>query len=309
MRAAAVRITFYAILLICGAQTGAAVAGEEIDPVGTVTSIISTITSQTTVASDLTGQTTVVSDMSGGATGEGAGSGLIGSVETAVSAGAGGSSSTSDGDSGTADSSRTGRTSADGGSRANGSARTRFDRLPHRYEVLLERIEFGHRLHASMARLRALLASASPDLRARILRLIRAEIRRLERDGLTDRQRAAVRRLRRLRSVLVRPLPPSTPAATASLGRLAGAGFTPATAGGVAGTSAAGAGSAARPSTSDRPGAGLGGPEIPLPTPAPPLDGLNWLWVFLSILAGALAALALAAIALVFSARWARGQG
>jgi hypothetical protein len=79
-----------------------------------------------------------------------------------------------------------------------GTPRTRFDRLPRRYELLLERIEFGHNFKANIARLRALLAAASPELRARVLRLLRMEIRRLEQGGVTARERPALRRLRTL---------------------------------------------------------------------------------------------------------------
>jgi hypothetical protein len=308
MGAAAVRITVLAMLLVCGAFSSTAVAGEEIDPIGTITGVISTITSQTTIASDLTGPTTVASDVTGSATGDSAGSSVIGTLETTVGGGTEGGSGTADGSSGTTDSSRSGQPSADGRrSTSNGSARTRFDRLPRRYEILLERIEFGHKVRVSIARLRALLASATPEARARILHLLRSEIRRLKRNGLTRRERAAVRRLHRLLRVLSESSP-SRAAAPASLGRLAGAGVASANATGTAGTSAGGAGSlsgtAEQPFTGGPEGPGLNVLGI---SPGPPLDGVNWLWFVLSILAGILAGVAVTAISLGLLARSPRG--
>jgi hypothetical protein len=319
---AAAGITFLGIVVVCGALSGVAAAGDELDPVGTVTSIVSSVTSQ---ADDVTGETPVVSDITGSATGGNAGSDLTGSLEGAATGGAvvssstssgnsstsSGDSSTSSGDSSTTESSQT-QASADRRSQANGSARTRFDRLPRRYEVLLERVEFGFKLRASIDRLRALLASASPELRARILRLLRAEIRRLERGGLTDRERAAVRRLRHLRSALVTKPPPATATPTASLTRLEGAGV-PSAEGGVEGTPTAADGS-----PSETPAAPFTGgpseerPELPgiaPPTPPAPLDGVNWLWLVLSIVAGSLAGVTLVLLALELSARWPRGPG
>ena len=308
MGAAALRIMLLAVLVVCGALSSTAVAGDEIDPIGTITAAISTIASQTTIASDLTGQTTVASDPTGS---DSEASSVVGTLETAVG-GSEGNSGTADGSSGTADSSRSSRASADGGrSTSNGSAPTRFDRLPRRFEILLERIEFGHKVRVSAARLRALFASATPEVRARILRLIRTEIRRLKRNGLTHRERAAVRRLHRLRSMLAHEAARSGPPASSSLGRLAGAGVTSANAGATAASSAAGAGSpsgaAEQPFTGGPSGPGLDVPGIAPPTPAPSLDGVNWLWVVLSILAGILAGIAFAAIALGLWARWPQG--
>ena len=56
MGAAALRIMLLAVLVVCGALSSTAVAGDEIDPIGTITAVISTIASQTTIASDLTGR-------------------------------------------------------------------------------------------------------------------------------------------------------------------------------------------------------------------------------------------------------------
>src|SRR5918995_4531563 len=55
MSTAAIRVLFFILLAVGGVSSGAAAAGAQvIDPIGTVTSAISTITSQTTIVSDLT---------------------------------------------------------------------------------------------------------------------------------------------------------------------------------------------------------------------------------------------------------------
>lgn len=309
MRAAALGITLLGVLVVGGALSSAAVAGDEIDPIGTVTSVVAPVTS---VVSDVTDQTTVVSDLTGTAGGviqddESTGAALIGTLPTSSNGGTADSASTSGGDASTADS----QSSADRRSKANGSERTRFDRLPRRYEVLLERIEFGHKLRASVARLRALLTSASPELRARILRLIRAELRRLERGGLTGRERAAARRLRHLRSVLVRQFSPETSTGSPSLGGLAGAGVAPADAGATAETSPSGgatrSGTPEPPFTGGPNGPAPGVPELLPPPATPPLDDFNWLWVILSIVLGSLVGVALVVL-VASSARWFKGQ-
>jgi hypothetical protein len=180
-------------------------AGGDQDPIGTVTSVLSPIASQTTVVSDLT------SDLTGDSTASGSGlteavSGSIDAVsEPGVLFGSGTTDATSSGASGGSGSASSGDASSGSAKSSNrGSPRTKFDRLPRRYETLLERIESGRHVRANIARLRALLASASPELRARVLRLIRLEIRRLERGGLTGRERAAAQRLDRLLTTLQR---------------------------------------------------------------------------------------------------------
>ncbi|HEY3105532.1 MAG TPA: hypothetical protein VGJ49_01915 [Gaiellaceae bacterium] len=191
MRLPAVRALLCTALLLGGITSGAAIAGT-VDPIDTITSAVSTVVGQTTVVSDLAG--------------------------TATGATAGTSAATSSGSLAQVTSSLTGsgtQSSSDGGSSAQpkrrasasnpGSPRTRFDRLPRRYELLLERIELGHHVRANLARLKALLASASPEFRARLLRLIRAEISRLERGGLTPSERSAVRRLQFLIEVIGAP--------------------------------------------------------------------------------------------------------
>jgi hypothetical protein len=185
MRLAAVRILGCIALLLGGMSAGAALAGTT-DPIGTITSAVSTVIGQTTVASDLAGTATSATAATSGVTGA-----LPGSESSSSSSPSGTSSS----DSGSRSTKRASASNP-------GSPRTRFDRLPRRYESLLERIELGHHVRASIARLQALLASASPEFRARLLRLIRAEIRRLENGGLSPRERAAVRRLRSLIGVL-----------------------------------------------------------------------------------------------------------
>lgn len=289
MRAAAIGITCSAILAFCGVLASTAAAQDDLDPIGTVTSVVSPVTS---VASDLVGQAPAVSGGSGGGTADSVES-TVGSVETAVS-GATGASSTSSTSSGgstsTADSSQSRQSSAERRARANGSAHTRFDRLPRRYEVLLERIEFGIKLRASIARLRVLFASASPELQLRILRLLRAEIRRLERGGLTNGERGRARRLRHVLSDLADSPSGSTPmpSVTVALQSLAGAEIASA-AGGPPATPANGAGSP--PGTTDRPftGGAIGvpdSPEVSPPPRAPPVDGTVWLWIVLAILSG-----------------------
>lgn len=200
MRSAVIRGLVFAVLALGGAASSVAVAGAQLGPIDTITSIVGSVTSQTTVAPQVPGVAPQVPGAAGGAvsqvTGEPAGSvagsdsGVVGGLQGSGADSRSGSGSRAD------SSSRPARKSNPG------SPHTRFDRLPRRYERLLERIESGRRVEANMRRLRALLASASPELRARILRLIRREIARLERGGLTRREQAAVDRLEAVRSSL-----------------------------------------------------------------------------------------------------------
>jgi hypothetical protein len=198
MRSAAIRVLVLVILGLGGASSSAAIAGGPLAPIGTVTSVISTITSQTTVVSGLTGTATTASASGAGAAVEGATDGVSGSGALSGFGTTNSTSSSADGGSGPAKNASS--RSATKSNRA--SPHTRFDRLPGRYERLLERIESGRHVRANIARLHALLASASPQLRARIMRFIRLEIRRLARGGLTRRERAAVQRLRTLLTTL-----------------------------------------------------------------------------------------------------------
>lgn len=263
MRAAAIGITCSAILAFCGVLASTAAAGDDLDPIGTVTSVVSPVTS---VASDLVGQAPFGSAVSG-ATGE--------SLNPSTSSG--GSTSSAD-SSPSGDRSQSRQSSAERRARARGSAHTRFDRLPRRYEVLLERIEFGIKLRASIARLRVLFASASPELQFRIQRLLRAEIRRLERGGLTNRERVRAQRLRHVLSDLAGSPSGSTPMSLAGAEIASAPGRAPAiTANGPLGTT-------------DRPFTGglmAGVPdilEVSPPPRSPPVDGTVWLWIVLAIL-------------------------
>ena len=73
---------------------------------------------------------------------------------------------------------------------------TVFDRLPPRVEKLLERILLGDHVAANLRRLERLLDSAPPELRDRVIRVIRIEIRRLQRHGVTNGERRVIHRLR-----------------------------------------------------------------------------------------------------------------
>jgi hypothetical protein len=270
------------VLALGGVSSGAAMAGVQLDPIGTVTSAISTITSQTTVVSDLTDSTisgsSGATDALSGATDAISGSGVLSGSGTtnATSSADGGSGSASSGDAATASN--------------RGSPHTRFDRLPRRYERLLERIESGRDVRANIARLRALLASASPQLRARVIRLIRLEIRRLERGGLTRRERAAVQRLRTLLTTLQGDASRPAPQAPLSLWRVEGSGILWATlsdAGVSAATAGSESGSRVRPG-SGRDEAGSATPRLPLPLVPPSWDPpyllLLLLWIAIACL-------------------------
>ena len=200
MSTAAIRVLIFILLAVGGVSSGAAAAGAQVvDPIGTVTSAISTITSQTTIVSDLTGDST-----SAGSSLTDAVSGSTDAVfESDILSGFGTTDATSsDSDGGSESASRDDASSGSATASNQGSPRTKFDRLPRRYERLLERIESGRHVQASIARLRALLAQASPEFRARVMRLIRMEIRRLERGGLTGREQGAAQRLRRVLAAL-----------------------------------------------------------------------------------------------------------
>jgi hypothetical protein len=87
--------------------------------------------------------------------------------------------------------------------------RTTFDRLPSRLEKLLERIELGRNVRANLKRLEQLLGSLSVRERARLVRLVNAEIRRLRAGGVSPMERRRIHRLIRTRSVLVAPPAPA----------------------------------------------------------------------------------------------------
>ena len=284
MRSAAIRLLVLVILALGGVASSAAMAGAQLlDPIGTVTSAISTITSQTTVVSDLTGSVT-----SGGSGATGAVSGATDAVfGSGALSGSGTTNATSSGADGGSRSASSGDASSRSATDSNrGSPRTRFDRLPRRYESLLERIEAGRHVRANMARLRALLGSASPQLRARVMRFIRLEIRRLERGGLTRRERAAVQRLRTLLTTLQGQVSGPATQGPLSLGRVEGSRILWGTVSG-GGVSAATAGSesgfAGRRPTSDEASSAF--PRMPLPLLLPSSDPAWHLAVLLFVLA------------------------
>jgi hypothetical protein len=191
--------------------TGASAAGQTVDlPVvqGTASNAIGTVTSTTS------GVVGTVGDAVDQATGSSAGSTVSGVADTATSAS--GSSLAADSSSSGSTTSSGDRTSASSRRSASDSGasrpriKTRFDRLPRRLEALLERIELGRNVRANLRRLERALASASPEMRTRVLRLIRAEIARLRRGGTTPRDRRRIERLRFALETLTRGSPPAT---------------------------------------------------------------------------------------------------
>jgi hypothetical protein len=312
MTSAAIRILLFASLVF-GGLSGSAVAGVQLDPADTLSSAVSTAASPSGQASDLTnsvgdvadGVTGTVNDaaenvagtvndatgsVSGGTSGGGSGSSSLDSATDSITgalsgssdSGAGGTSS--GGGSGSSPTSgRSSSSSGDGSASNRGSPRTRFDRLPRQYERLLERIESGVDVRASKARLRALLATASPRLRTQISRLIRQEIRRLRQGGLTHQERAALRRLTPLLKALEAFRPPaetSPPSDTAS--SPATSSERPAQIAGISDASVR----TDRPAESGSSGSELT-PLFPFPLPSPP-GPVYWLPVLLAAIAGCL---------------------
>jgi hypothetical protein len=94
--------------------------------------------------------------------------------------------------------------------------RSRFDRLPPRLERLLERIELGRNVRANLRRLQEALASLSAQDRARVLRLLNAEIRQLRANGVSATERKRIERLIRVRGALTGLRAPTSAAADAS---------------------------------------------------------------------------------------------
>jgi hypothetical protein len=308
MASAAIRILLF-VSLVFGGLSGSAAAGIQLDPADTLNSTVPTVTTQTgditdaigsgvDATDDLTGAVNDTTDAVTGSVNDATGSVSSGSATESVtnvlsgSTSSGADSTSSSGSNTSMSSGGSGETTSTSSKQSasasnRGSPRTRFDRLPARYETLLERIESGFRVQASIAQLRALLANASPELRATILRLIRAEIRRLEKGGLTPKERAAVRRLTPLLKafqasrlpdrISLRDGTASLPAASSyERAQVAGANTDP-------------------PLSSERAGSGgdeaergsgaPSGPLFPLPSPPGPA---YWLLVLLAAIAGAL---------------------
>ena len=255
----------FAAALLTGGSAGAQLV-EVPDVEETTSNLTGTVTS---TAGD------VVDDVVGGQDAVlGGSSGVAGVIGETTGASLPGTAS-EDGTSGsTAARERSGRESGrtrDGSSRPH--ERTRFDRLPRRLEALLERIELGRNVRANLRRLEDALASASPQLRSRVLRLIRAEIDRLQRGGTTPRERRAIERLRlaldRLNDVRT-PAPEPTAAAPGEPVVAGSEGNARPTAGAL-GQHAEGDGSLGRHVQSD--GAPGSSPNAPSPSPFPPDEG------------------------------------
>jgi hypothetical protein len=202
----------------------------------------------TQTADDLVGDTVdtttdVLGDVSQSVSGGDLGTSLDTTVSTTqqVATDALGSGTTS---AGTVDPSMSSSGSTDGTSggsrsssreRAAGSAspgkefRSRFDRLPPRLERLLERIELGRNVRANLRRLQQALASLSTRERARVLRLLNAEIRRLRADGVSATERKRIGRLIRAREQITELGPPApTPAVVDTSTRVRTTGPSPA---------------------------------------------------------------------------------
>ena len=185
------------------------------EPVGTVTStaddVVGTADDVVGTADDVVGSVTSTASGTAGSLVAGTSVGPQTILQGATSSSTGTSSSDS-----------RGTTSSDGG-RPGGSRgdqrtpgrsyHTRFDRLPRRAEVLLERIELGRNVRANLRRLEALLRR-SPDLRTEVARALRAEMARLRKGGLTHVERRQLRRLVRLQQVLA----PQASGSSATLG-------------------------------------------------------------------------------------------
>jgi hypothetical protein len=191
--------------LLDGSNVVATATSAVDDPVGTVTS---TANDAAGTPNDAVGTVTTNADDAVGTVTSTA-SGTAGSVVGGVNAGsqtpaASSSGSSSDGSGGTSSSDRRRAAGSRGDGKAPGrSYHTRFDRLPRRAEVLLERIELGRNMRANLRRLEALLRR-SPALRAELARALRSELARLRKDGLTHAERHQVRRLIRVQRGLAR---------------------------------------------------------------------------------------------------------
>ncbi len=195
--------------LLDGTDVVATVTSAVDDPVGTITSttndVVGTADDVVGTADDAVGTvtSTVTSTASGTAD-------SIVVVSNAVSQTPQETASSSDGSSsggsdGPASSDRRSGAGSHGDRKTPGrSYHTRFDRLPRRAEILVERIELGRNVRANLRRLEALLRR-SPALRAELARAVRSELARLRKDGLTGAERRQVRRLVRIQRVVLAP--------------------------------------------------------------------------------------------------------
>jgi hypothetical protein len=191
------------------------------DPVETVSDIVDTAGDTVDQAAETVQETASGATGGGTSTSGGGGGGAVSDVGGAVS---GVSGTLSGGGTTSSGGTSSGSTStSSGGSSASGSGstaqqrratpgrryRSAFDRLPLRVETLLERIELGRNVRANLRRLERLLANASPALRARVLRLIRAEMRRLRAHGVTPAERRRLARLRLVHERLTADMSPA----------------------------------------------------------------------------------------------------
>jgi hypothetical protein len=207
------------------------------DADATVSDVVDTVSSTTDqvvgTAQDTLDQATSSSGSGGGdvvSSTTAAGGSIAGSVFSTVagttsSASSDGSTTSSSSGGSTASSTRSGSNGGTAGSSRQGP-RTRFDRLPRRFEMLLERIELGRNVRANIRRLERALASASPELRRRVLRQLRAEIARLRREGVTRPEQRRIERLRLTFETLTGSQAPSaspSPTTTSSAGNPSGA--------------------------------------------------------------------------------------
>lgn len=177
------------------------------DPVGTLTS---TASESVGTASGAVG--TATSAASGAAGSTFGGANVVSQTPQATT-----SSSAGPGSGGSAGTSNRGSAPGSHGDRkAPGrSYHTRFDRLPRRPEILIERIELGRDVRANLLRLEALLAR-SPALRAELARALRSELARLRKGGLRGAEVSQARRLVRVQ----RALAPSPSGSSSTLGSL-----------------------------------------------------------------------------------------
>ena len=175
------------------------------DPVGTLTS---TASESVGTASGAIGAAT--SAASGAASSTLGGANVVSQTPQGTT-----SSSAGPGSRGSAETSNRGRAAGSHGDRkAPGrSYHTRFDRLPRRPEVLIERIELGRDVRANLLRLEALLAR-SPALRGELARALRSELARLRKGGLRGAEVSQARRLVRVQ----RALAPSASGSSSTLG-------------------------------------------------------------------------------------------
>ena len=156
MKVAVLKIGALGVLSLLGLASAVGATWGTGGPVDTVTSVISSVGSQTGSVVTATG-----------------------AVTDPASTGAGSDPTSTVGDA-------AGSTAGGAGGRAAPRVprlRTTFDRLPRRLEALLERIVLGQEPGANLRRLEQALRAGPPQLRARVLRLLRAEMRRLKQGG------------------------------------------------------------------------------------------------------------------------------